>query len=1145
VAYRAEIEIGVRGADRLKELQERVTKLSRAIDDANVKTLIDRKAIQSVAEYSTVLGRASDNLREAVIQLTAAGKASGAYAEAISQYVTALGQANTAQETQNRLITEEIALRRKAKLAAAGIRETTQYAEPIGPGQASPVALSSPLRGRTQQILDERKGRTQLTKVLEDQAEAERQLQNSKLDEKAARVQAALDGQQAAAAESANQIQKLTERQAEFTTRTNAAARAAAGQTAEFYRQARIAKEVAKLNAAAPAAQLLLAPAAPGAPAMSGGARRRITGSVERLGGARTDDEAQRALRLAQGVKEQVRPLSQIESLYAGIAGEAAKLSRIKALPDSQMLNASVRGIKQLESAEDSLNRERQQSAASLKEIDRLEEGRLRRARKLQARQQYMDGEPPPATQTTRARGGNGRVGGTISSALIGGGFPLLFGQGPAAAAGGALGGVAGGLLGGGFGFALSIVGTALGDIITKAEAFDKSLATLNTGLSTTGSTSITTANDVSKLASSLNVTKEEAIELVNTFKQFKDGDTREALAGLFGPVGGAATFEAIAKAGVDEKNALAAIFSLRKEIGNDAALQLALQLKSVGASTTQASLLKIILDRSIEISVAQASQVNFTDRLLSIWEGIVAGVAQALSLATRFIAKMQESSLIKLPFLDKIIAALGGVEGRTPKEIADQRGQDVAAQLKAERDRIRKALAQETEVAGTESALSEQFKQGAKPPEDRTAQLREEFTALVAIGQAEDRIRDLLFDGRELRAAEVELQKQIADIERDRNKALISANYESERVVITKIAEARIVDAQLKQQDKIREINQKRFEEELQVQEAVRSSVQSFTDMRKEQELQLQYSKTYSRLLMEGMLPAEAERIANFEKIVAAQLKAVDLQVLITSAAITEAKARGASTFQLEKDLDLLERKRKAIEGEAAAGPGAGPTDRERLQTEADRVRGELNTLTDPINAITTAAAGIGDAFSTSFKGIISGSMTAKEALAGFFQSVADQFLDMAAQIIAKWIQMTILNTILQLFPGGGGLGAGAAGFGGSNAFGSFDAGGGLAFGGGLNLLPGRANGGPVSSGQTYMVGERGPELFVPGRSGTIVANDKMGGGSTNVVVNVDAKGSSVEGNEQGANQLGRVISAAVQSELIKQQRPGGILAR
>jgi hypothetical protein len=44
---------------------------------------------------------------------------------------------------------------------------------------------------------------------------------------------------------------------------------------------------------------------------------------------------------------------------------------------------------------------------------------------------------------------------------------------------------------------------------------------------------------------------------------------------------------------------------------------------------------------------------------------------------------------------------------------------------------------------------------------------------------------------------------------------------------------------------------------------------------------------------------------------------------------------------------------------------------------------------------------------------------------------------------------------------------------------------------------------------------------------------------------VNVDAKGSQVEGNEQNANQLGRVISAAVQTELIKQQRPGGLLAR
>ena len=45
------------------------------------------------------------------------------------------------------------------------------------------------------------------------------------------------------------------------------------------------------------------------------------------------------------------------------------------------------------------------------------------------------------------------------------------------------------------------------------------------------------------------------------------------------------------------------------------------------------------------------------------------------------------------------------------------------------------------------------------------------------------------------------------------------------------------------------------------------------------------------------------------------------------------------------------------------------------------------------------------------------------------------------------------------------------------------------------------------------------------------------------NVVVNVDAKGSQVEGNQTEGAALGRVISAAVQAELVKQQRPGGIL--
>ena len=86
-------------------------------------------------------------------------------------------------------------------------------------------------------------------------------------------------------------------------------------------------------------------------------------------------------------------------------------------------------------------------------------------------------------------------------------------------------------------------------------------------------------------------------------------------------------------------------------------------------------------------------------------------------------------------------------------------------------------------------------------------------------------------------------------------------------------------------------------------------------------------------------------------------------------------------------------------------------------------------------------------------------------------------------------------------------------------------------------------ANGGPAKAGKSYIVGERGPELFTPGVSGMVSPNNALGG-STNVVVNVDASGSSVQGDEQQGRELGRIISVAVQSEIIQQQRPGGLLA-
>lgn len=58
-----------------------------------------------------------------------------------------------------------------------------------------------------------------------------------------------------------------------------------------------------------------------------------------------------------------------------------------------------------------------------------------------------------------------------------------------------------------------------------------------------------------------------------------------------------------------------------------------------------------------------------------------------------------------------------------------------------------------------------------------------------------------------------------------------------------------------------------------------------------------------------------------------------------------------------------------------------------------------------------------------------------------------------------------------------------------------------------------------------------------------TFVSDNAMSG--ANVTVNVDASGSSVQGDGPSAQQLGKAIGAAVQAELIKQKRPGGLLTR
>tara|TARA_B100001287_G_scaffold269548_1_gene267164 strand:+ start:3214 stop:5310 length:2097 start_codon:yes stop_codon:yes gene_type:complete len=84
-----------------------------------------------------------------------------------------------------------------------------------------------------------------------------------------------------------------------------------------------------------------------------------------------------------------------------------------------------------------------------------------------------------------------------------------------------------------------------------------------------------------------------------------------------------------------------------------------------------------------------------------------------------------------------------------------------------------------------------------------------------------------------------------------------------------------------------------------------------------------------------------------------------------------------------------------------------------------------------------------------------------------------------------------------------------------------------------------------PMANGIGLM-GEAGPEAILPlqrGRGGKlgVIA---QGGGTGNITVNVDASGSSAEGDNQISAELGNAIGAAIQAELVNQKRPGGLLA-
>lgn len=178
------------------------------------------------------------------------------------------------------------------------------------------------------------------------------------------------------------------------------------------------------------------------------------------------------------------------------------------------------------------------------------------------------------------------------------------------------------------------------------------------------------------------------------------------------------------------------------------------------------------------------------------------------------------------------------------------------------------------------------------------------------------------------------------------------------------------------------------------------------------------------------------------------------------------------------------------------------------REKIDVEQYGRPLRSITEELKGQKDIARDLGLTFSSAFEGAVISGKKFSEVI----QSIGN---DIARLLIRKTITEPFGNFLASLIPS--------------------------IFGGGL------ASGGPVNAGQAYLVGEQGPELFAPGRSGTIIPNNALGGGAQMTVNIIEAPGAGgrVESRQEagGASVLNvfvEQIKGAVAGDIAR----GGIVA-
>ena len=380
--------------------------------------------------------------------------------------------------------------------------------------------------------------------------------------------------------------------------------------------------------------------------------------------------------------------------------------------------------------------------------------------------------------------------------------------------------------------------------------------------------------------------------------------------------------------------------------------------------------------------------------------------------------------------------------------------------------------------TGGTRKGKSDAERAAEKAAEEAkrlAEQIRQQTKAAESLKIQQQGSLAILRSSNDFEKAFVEFSVKRTEIQRRYSELTLASKSDEERKLLT---EARAL-----------EFKQSSFELQKQITELTKQATAPLDDVVSKLKDQVAFEREYGELIKNGTNPELAKQIIEINRAYEASAAALVPALAAAQAAVTKAEAEGASATQIQKYREELERIQaiqsglpaKKADAVGAATELAKPKgESQKIEERLGKVKDELKELTSLSYQVTQGAEMIGKAFSQSFMGLISGSMTAKEALASFFKSVSDHFMDMASQMIAKMIEMFILQTILGIAGSaagsGGGFTASGAGFGGSNSFSTFNAGGATAFGNPAFMAEGGFVTGPTSA----VIGEGGESEYV-----------------------------------------------------------------